>query len=237
MVSILPLTLTSATVHRHGRDILGPVDLSIDAGGALVVLGPNGAGKTTLLKSCHGIMRLSDGHAEWAVPRAQADLAQAYVFQTPILLRRSAFENVIYPLALRKVSKAEARTRAEAVLGDVGLLDLADQPAGAMSGGERQKLAIARALVTKPEVLFLDEPTASLDGRATREIEAILSRAMAAGTKLIMSTHNLGQARRIASDVVFVLNGRIHEAGPALAFFAGPQTSEAAAFLEGDIVE
>lgn len=237
MTSILPLTLANIEVRRAGRAILGPLDLTVEPGGALVVLGPNGSGKSTLLRVCHGITRPSAGAASWAVTRSNADLAQAFVFQTPILLRRTALENVIYPLTLRGEKKRTARTRAIQMLDDVGLNDMANLRANVLSGGEQQKLALARALVTRPEVLFLDEPTASLDGRSTREIEAILAAAQSSGTKLVMATHDLGQARRIASHITFLLNGKVVESSPASDFFAGPETQSAQAFLKGDIVE
>ena len=236
-MSILPLTLAGAEIYGGGRCILGPVDHSIDQGGATVLLGPNGSGKTTFLKSCHGIVRLSAGSSEWAVSRDEANLKQAYVFQTPILLRRSVLDNVAYPLTVRGASRHSARNIAAEHLAGVGLAELADQRAGVLSGGEKQKLAIARALVIDPEVLFLDEPTASLDGRSTREIETILMDARDRGKKLLMATHDLGQARRLASEILFFLNGKIHEQGPADTFFAEPSTAEARAFLKGDIVE
>ncbi|MGI9389294.1 MAG: ATP-binding cassette domain-containing protein [Boseongicola sp.] len=236
-MSILPLTLTGAEVFGGGRCILGPVDQSIGQGGVTVLLGPNGSGKTTLLKSCHGILRLSGGSSEWAVPRDEANLLQAYVFQSPILLRRTVLDNVAYPLRVRGTSRRKARKTASEFLSTVGIEDLSNQRASVLSGGEKQKLAIARALVTDPEVLFLDEPTASLDGRSTREIEAILTVARDSGKKLLMATHDLGQARRIASEVLFLLKGKIHESGPADAFFSEPTTTEARAFLKGDIVE
>ena len=237
MTTILPLRLTGIEVRRAGRAILGPLDLDIENSGPLVVLGPNGAGKSTLLRVCHGITRPSKGESTWAVPRAEADLAQAFVFQTPILLRRTALENVMYPLTLRGDGKKSARSLAEKMLLDVGLADLMTLRASVLSGGEKQKLALARALVTRPEVLFLDEPTASLDGRSTREIEAILAKAQGDGTKLVMATHDLGQARRIAAHIVFLLNGKIVESRPAKDFFANPETHAAQAFLKGDIVE
>lgn len=236
-MTILPLILTGAEVKKRGRRIIGPVDFTLDVGGPLVVLGPNGAGKTTFLRAMHGIDRVRPGAARWAVDREEADLRQAYVFQAPIIMRRSVLDNVAYPLTLRGSSRKQARTQAEAQLSAVGLGDLIDQPGHVLSGGEKQKLAIARALVTDPEVLFLDEPTASLDGRSTREIEAILQTPPASVRKIAMATHDLGQARRIADHVVFMLNGRIHEQGAADAFFAGPNTSEARAFLKGDIVD
>lgn len=236
-MTILPLTLDGIEVRRAGRVILGPLDLSVENSGPLVVLGPNGSGKSTLLRVCHGITRPTRGTATWSAPRAEADLAQAFVFQTPVLLRRTALENVVYPLTLRGEGKKSSRTRAARMLDQVGLGPLSALRASVLSGGEKQKLALARALVTHPQVLFLDEPTASLDGRSTREIEAILAQAQTQGTKLVMATHDLGQARRIAAHVTFLLNGKIVESTPAPDFFAGPKTAAAQAFLKGDIVE
>lgn len=237
MVSILPLKLDGVQVRRGGRRILGPVDLEIDRGGPLVLLGPNGAGKSTFLRVCHGIDRLSEGRANWAAPRAEANLRQVLVFQKPVLLRRSVLDNVAYPLTVRGVARRKARDEAAAMLATVGLDGFADRPAQVLSGGETQKMALARALVTKPEVLFLDEPTASLDGRSTREIETILAEVQRQGTKIVMATQILGQARRIASRVLFILNGQIHEEGDAKTFFENPETPEARGFLKGDIVE
>jgi len=237
VTTILPLTLDGIEVRRAGRAILGPVDLRVEDSGPLVVLGPNGAGKSTLLRVCHGITRPTEGTANWSVPRAEADLAQAFVFQTPILLRRTALENVAYPLTIRGDARKAARKRASDMLENVGLGPMANLRASVLSGGEKQKLALARALVTRPQVLFLDEPTASLDGRSMREIEAILAQAQTQGTKLVMATHDLGQARRIAAHVTFLLNGKIVESTPAAEFFAGPRTAAARAFLKGDIVE
>lgn len=237
MVSPFPLRVSAAEVRRRGNRIVGPVDLTLAAGETTVVLGPNGAGKTTFLRALHGVERLSAGAAEWAVPRAEADLAQAFVFQQPILLRRSALDNVAYPLRLRGTRRTPARETARAALARVGLSDAADRPAHRLSGGERQKMALARALVTRPAALFLDEPTASLDGRSTREIEAILTDARAGGTTLVMATHDLGQARRMADRVLFLYRGRVHEDAAADAFFDAPATAEAHAFLQGDIVE
>ena len=238
MVSdLFPLILSDVAVRRRGKSIIGPVNLTVGGQGVTVVLGPNGAGKTTLLRTMHGVERVSRGQVAWGCSRSEADLRQSFVFQQPILLRRSALENVVYPVRLRGADKASAKSKAIEMLDMVGLEDAATRPAHGLSGGERQKLALARALATGPEVLFLDEPTASLDGRSTREIETVLANARAAGVCLIMATHDLGQARRLADEVLFLYHGRIHESGPADAFFDQPQTVEAKAFLKGDILE
>ena len=237
MSQLFPLHVRGAATRRRGKRLVGPVDLDWDGQGTRVVLGPNGSGKTTLLRLLHGIARLHEGEVTWACGTKAARNAQAFVFQRPVMLRRPVVENLMYPLTLRGVARVEARHRAEAWAEKVGLGDHVNRPAPVLSGGEQQKLAIARALIGGPELVFLDEPTASLDGRATREIEAILRDAAAGGTRIILATHDMGQARRLAQDVVFLLHGRVHESGPADAFFEAPQTAEARAFLKGDIVE
>ena len=237
MVSPMSVSLREASVMRRGKRILGPVNLSFADKGFTIVLGPNGAGKTTLLKVLHGVERMSQGELTWSVPEEAARQAQAYVFQTPIMLRRSVRENLAYPLRLRGAAARDINARVEHWADRIGLSDALDRPAPRLSGGEKQKLAVGRALIREPEVLFLDEPCANLDGRSTREIEALLRDAHARGTRIIMTTHDIGQARRLATDVVFLLNGRIHESGAADAFFAAATTPEAQAFLQGDIVE
>ncbi|MCY4179554.1 MAG: ATP-binding cassette domain-containing protein [Litoreibacter sp.] len=237
MSGLFPLSVTGAATRRRGKRLVGPVDFDWDGQGTQVVLGPNGSGKTTLLRLLHGIARLHEGEISWACGTAAARNAQAFVFQRPVMLRRTVGENLAYPLTLRGVARAEARGLAEGWADRVGLAEMIDRPASVLSGGEQQKLAIARALIVEPELVFLDEPSASLDGRATREIEAILSDAVEGGTRVVLATHDMGQARRLASRVVFMLHGRVHETGPAHRFFDAPETAEARAFLKGDIVE
>ncbi|MDU8929349.1 ATP-binding cassette domain-containing protein [Alisedimentitalea sp. MJ-SS2] len=237
MTEILPLVAKNAVVRRRGKVLIGPVDLTLEGTGTTIVIGPNGAGKTTLLKMLHGIARLGGGTVRWACSEDIARHHQAFVFQTPVVLRRNVRENLLYPLKLIGTPRAEAIRIVEDWAGKVGLTDALDRQATVLSGGERQKLALARAMVRAPKVLFLDEPCASLDGRATREIESILAGVAESGTRIIMSTHDMGQARRLADEVGFVLHGKIHEFARAKEFFAGPTTKEARAFLKGDIVE
>ncbi|QYX55910.1 ATP-binding cassette domain-containing protein [Roseovarius sp. SCSIO 43702] len=234
---LFPLVARGAVARVRGRVIVGPIDLELGRAGVTVVIGPNGAGKTTLLKMLHGIARVQEGEVRWACPEDEARARQGFVFQTPVMLRRSVRDNIAYPLRLSGLRRAEARARAEDWATRVGLGNMISRPAPVLSGGERQKLALARALIGGPDVLFLDEPTASLDGRATREIEEILVQARAGGTRLIMSTHDMGQARRLADDVLFVRGGRIEEHAAAQSFFTHPQSPQARAFLKGDIVE
>ena len=233
----MSVRLTDVSVRRRGKTILGPLSLALADSGFTVVLGPNGAGKTTLLKALHGLDRISGGQVEWAGGNDAAHASQAYVFQSPIMLRRSVRQNLAYPLRLLGVPKADIAIAVQDWAERVGLSDFIDRRATRLSGGEKQKLALARALIRRPKVLFLDEPCANLDGRSTREIEALLLDTWRTGTRIIMTTHDMGQARRLASDVVFLLNGAVCEQGDAAAFFANPGTEQARAFLKGDIVE
>ncbi|WP_371229688.1 ABC transporter ATP-binding protein [Roseovarius sp. 2305UL8-3] len=238
MVSeLFPLSVKGALTRRRGKVLVGPVDLELDGQGICVILGPNGSGKTSLLRMLHGIARLHDGTIRWACDTKTARNAQAFVFQQPVMLRRSVVDNLVYPLQMHGMARDQAISMAKDWAARAGLSDMLDRSATVLSGGEKQKVALARALIQNPSLVFLDEPSASLDGRATREIEEILLGCSAAGTRLIMSTHDLGQARRLANRVVFLLNGSVHETGPADSFFDGPKTPEARAFLNGDIVE
>lgn len=236
MVAIYPIHLEGVEVRKSGKCLLGPLDLTLAPEGFTIVMGPNGAGKSTLLKTLHGMERVRAGTRTWAVPEAEALTRQAFVFQTPVVMRRTVLDNVAYPLTLRGVSKREAQAAAQGWLSVVGLSKAAAQRASDLSGGERQKMALARALITEPEVLLLDEPCANLDGQATREIESLLLNAHKDGMRIVMATHDHGQARRLASEVLFLHKGKLLEQTPAPQFFETPQTPEAKAFIAGDIV-
>lgn len=239
--TILPLELEGVAFEAGGRTLIHDLNARFEAGPRSIVLGPNGAGKSLLLRLCHGLLRPSRGRLSWHGQAArgldrQTRRRQAMVFQRPVLLRRSALANVAYPLILRGVARGEARARAAEALARAGLDSLASRPARVLSGGEQQRLALARAWVTEPEILFLDEPTASLDPAATRAVEELVLQIHQAGTKIVMTTHDLGQARRLAEEVLFLHQGRLIERGPAEAFFTAPRTPEAAAFIRGELV-
>jgi len=219
---MLPLRLEAVSF----RNIIQPLSLEVEAGPSTVILGANGAGKSVLMRLMHGLLTPSSGTIRW-----NAKGRQAMVFQHPVMLRRSALANVVYALRL---AGEDERLAVEA-LKEVGLAHLAHRPARVLSGGEQQRLALARAWALHPEVLFLDEPTASLDPSATREIEAIIRAFDASGTKIVMATHNLAQARRLADEVIYLHQGRVLERAPADRFFAQPATPEAAAFIRGDL--
>lgn len=234
--SILPLRLSRLTWERDGEQLLGPVDLELDGENRVVVLGPNGAGKSLLLRLAHGLIAPSSGSVAWEEPDPRRQRSrQAMVFDRAVLLRRSARANVEYALALRGMAAAERGARTDEVLEQTGLLDLANRAARALSAGEQQRLALARAWALRPEILFLDEPTASLDPAAARRVEQLILQIREAGTAIILTTHDLGLARRIAEEVVFLYRGRVLEHAAASAFFEAPATREARAFLQGDL--
>jgi tungstate transport system ATP-binding protein len=234
--SLLPLTLDAVTFVAGGRVILDRISAEIASGPRTVILGPNGAGKSVLMRLAHGLLAPTSGAVRWqSLERRGERRRQAMVFQRPVVLRRSALDNVVYPLKVAGLARIECQRRAFAALERVGLARLADRPARVLSGGEQQRLALARAWALDPEVLFLDEPTANLDPGATREVEAVIAAIHASGTKIVMSTHNLGQARRLGDEVLLLNQGRLVERGPAETFFRQPATAEAAAFIKGEL--
>ena len=234
--SLLPLRLHDVTFEAGARRILHGLSFALDTGPRTIIVGPNGAGKSVLLRLCHGLLEPTSGRVAWNAPESpHAPRQQAMVFQRPVMLRRSALANVIYALKCSGAPAPARRERALAALSRVGLEALADRPARVLSGGEQQRLALARAWALDPEVLFLDEPTASLDPGATSEIERIVAAMHATGTKIVMVTHNLGQARRLGDEVLFLHQGRLAERAPAERFFRRPASPEAAQFLEGEL--
>ena len=235
MSAILPLRLEDVSFAVGGRAIIDRVSLELGAGPATIVLGANGAGKSVLLRLMHGLLAPSGGQVEWlGANAARARRLQAMVFQRPVMLRRSALANITYALALAEVPARDRDRLALEALEEVGLATLATRPARVLSGGEQQRLALARAWALHPEVLFLDEPTASLDPAATREIETVIKAFDASGTKIVMVTHNLGQARRLGDEVLFVHQGRVAEVTPVDTFFSQPASAEASAFIKGE---
>ena len=234
--SILPLSAEGLGFSAGGAEILRDVSLKITAGAPTLLIGANGAGKSVLLRLLHGLLKPSGGRVFWAIPTDHAARRQAMVFQRPVLLRRSVLANTLYPMALACVAREDRDTRAEEALALVGLADRAADPARKLSVGQQQRLALARAAALKPELLFLDEPSASLDPAATRAVEEIVLTLAQRGTKIVMTTHDLAQARRLAGDVVFLHRGSVLEQAPAEAFFQQPASTTARAFLRGELV-
>ena len=234
--AILPLRLHEVSFAAGGRTIIDRISLEIEAGPSTIILGANGAGKSVLMRLMHGLLDPSSGRVEWSAPeRPGTPRKQAMVFQRPVMLRRSARANVTYALKIAGIRKRQREALVRESLEGVGLAHLARRPARVLSGGEQQRLALARAWALHPEVLFLDEPTASLDPGATREIETVIRAFDAAGTKIVMATHNLGQARRLGDEVLFIDQGRLVERAPVGEFFSKPQSAQAAAFIKGEL--
>jgi tungstate transport system ATP-binding protein len=235
---ILPVHARGLTFEAGGRRLIDGIDLTLRPGVRTVVMGPNGAGKSLLLRLLHGLLEPSAGEVLWdgRVADNAVRLRQAMVFQRPVLLRRSALANVLHALRARRVPRRERHARAEKMLAEAGLGGLARTPARLLSGGEQQRLAMARALSLEPDVLFLDEPTANLDPASTLAIEQLIQKAHDEGAKTILVTHDIGQARRLADEVVFLHRGRLEELSPAGRFFDAPASAAARAFLEGRLV-
>lgn len=232
---MLPLELREVCFAVNDRTIIDRVSTDIGAGPRTIILGPNGAGKSVLMRLCHGLLRPTAGTIAWRGGDDGSRGRQAMVFQRPVMLRRSALANVVYGLKLAGVSRTERELRARDVLEVVGLAQVAEHPARTLSGGEQQRLALARAWALGPEVLFLDEPTANLDPGATRDVESIIVAIHATGTKIIMTTHNLGQARRLGDEILFLSGGRLLERAPVERFFREPASAEAATFIRGEL--
>jgi tungstate transport system ATP-binding protein len=233
--SLLPLVLEGVGFDARGRRILDGISVRLADRARTVILGPNGAGKSVLMRVCHGLLKPARGSVRWNAGGPHRPGTQAMVFQRPVLLRRSVLANVEYALKLAGVERGRARACAQRALDRVGLAQVANRPARVLSGGEQQRLALARAWALEPQVLFLDEPTSSLDPSAAMEVERIIQAIHEAGTKVIMSTHNLGQARRLADEILFLFDGRIEEFAPADEFFRRPRSATAAAFIRGEL--
>jgi len=231
--SILPLEVERVSWRAGSETLVHELSFTLEAGPCTVVLGPNGAGKSLSLRLCHGLIRPTSGRVRWQ--GRDPSRRQAMVFQRPVMLRRTALANVEYALGLRGVARAERRRRALDALARTGLAALGGRAANALSYGEQQRLALARAWALEPEVLFLDDPTSSLDPAASHAVEGIVCAIGEAGAKIVLTTHDLALARRMAGDVIFLHRGRLLERGPAESFFSRPSTEEARAFLKGEL--
>ncbi|MDR9392728.1 MAG: ATP-binding cassette domain-containing protein [Roseovarius sp.] len=230
---LLPLKLRGLSLGFGDAPVLDGLDLDLGPTGCTMIMGANGAGKSLILRLVHGLIPPDAGSIDWnGTPPAAATRRQALVFQKPVLLRRSVAANLDFAFRARGLSRAPR----DALLDHVGLADKARQPARLLSGGEQQRLALARALALDPEVLLLDEPTASLDPASVLMIERIAADALARGVRLIWVTHDVGQARRMADDIVFIAGGKVAEHSAATRFFDAPASHPARRYLDGDPV-
>jgi tungstate transport system ATP-binding protein len=234
--SDLPIVFAEIGIVAGEVTILDDVSLSIEPGPPTVLIGANGSGKTTLLRAAMGLIPVSRGRITWAGREVSPPTGRAILLQRPVMLRRSAAGNVRYALGAAGVPRAEHDPRTANLLALVGLEGLQRRPARQLSGGEQQRLALARALARDPAVLFLDEPTASLDPYATKAIEDVVRAVTGRGVKVVISTHDLGQAKRISGEIVLLHRGRLIETGPAAEFFANPRTRETKQFIGGELL-
>jgi tungstate transport system ATP-binding protein len=234
--SDLPIELAAVEVEIAGAKLLRAVSLMLDSGAPTMLIGPNGSGKTTLLRVAMGLLAPSSGAVSWGGVKDSPPTRRAIVLQRPVMLRRSAADNVRYALWAAGVPRAARAARVSELLSRVGLEALGERPARRLSSGEQQRLALARALARDPEVLFLDEPTASLDPAATNAIEELVRAVSANGVKVIMATHDLGEARRLAGEIVLLHRGVIIERASVERFFTAPATFEAKRFIAGELL-
>jgi len=232
--AMLPLDARGLGIRFGDVQALRDVDLAIEAGRRIAVLGANGSGKSVLLRTLHGLLVPTTGTITFA-GRAERPRSQAMVFQRPVMLRRTALANVEYALGIHGTPAAGREQLARRAIARVGLSHIARRQARALSGGEQQRIALARAWALEPALLFLDEPTSSLDPAAAGEVERIVQEIHAAGTTVVMTTHNLGLARRFADEIFFLDAGRLTEVTPAERFFSAPASREAALFLAGEL--
>ena len=226
------LNLNAVSFHADGKTLLGPVDLSLEAGTSLAIMGANGAGKSLLLELMHGLIKPSAGSISWADKTpVQSKHDRAYIFQRRILMRRSVRDNIAFALDAVGIGGAEKTDRMAHALEKTDLTSRADQPAALLSGGEAQRLALARAIATNPKSLLMDEPTSSLDPEASAAFEAMLAELKSNGTQLIWITHNRAQAARLADQVAFTAEGSVTEVTAARIFFKKPRSKPAKDFL------
>ena len=235
--SILPLELRDVSLRAGQHRLIKDVSCTLDADNITIVVGPNGAGKSLLLRLCHGLLTPTSGSVHWHGAQGRdPSRFQAMVFQRPVMLRRSVRANIDFALSLRKVPRRLRHDLIDEALSRAGLNRFAKTPARVLSFGEQQRLALARSWALRPQILFLDEPTASIDPAATHVIEEVILAMREEGTKIVMCTHDLGQARRLADEVIFLHRGRILEKSDAEEFFAGPKNDSAQAFLRGELL-
>jgi len=234
--SDLPLMLEDVSLLAREVTILDHVSLTFAVGAPTMLVGPNGSGKSSLMRVAMGLAQPSSGGVTYGGRSDVPPTRRAIVFQRPVMLRRSAAGNLTYALAAAGMKRAERDAAAQELLDRVGLGALSDRPARRMSGGEQQRLAIARTLAKEPEILFLDEPTASLDPAATKATEDIIAGIAARGIKIVMATHDLGEARRLGGEIVLMNKGRVVEVADAQTFFTAPATDAARRFVAGELL-
>lgn len=229
MNDAIALSLEDVSYSHEKGKAFHSTNLEIFAHRTTVILGPNGAGKSILLKICHGLLKPSTG----TLKMGQDTLKSAMVFPKPVLLRRTVLQNITYILGLEGIHKSEQNSIAMDALADFSMKSMSDRPARSLSSGEKQRLSLVRALLLKPDILFLDEPTANLDPKATSILEDMIGRSRESNMTIVMASHDLMQARRIAEDIIYIEDGSVIETSNADAFFNSPKSEQAKKFIEG----
>lgn len=232
---LLPITVDNLSLALNDRVVIDCITCQIKSNGITVIMGPNGAGKSIFLRCLHGLVESDSGQVRFAgkPPSPAIRQRQSMVFQAPTILRRTVLANLLFVARQRGVSNPQTSID---YLARLRLDHLAQHPARLLSGGEKQRLALARALIIKPAVLFLDEPTSNLDPTSVETIETNLQLVSQQGTKIILVTHDLGQAKRLAGDVLFLHHGKLIEHSPATSFFKNPYSKAARNYLAGNLV-
>ena len=236
-VYALPLQITNLQIAKRGNLLLNNVSLKIESTDVTIILGPNGAGKSLLLRAAHGLEAINKGTIKWNAYNPEPQQAwRSYIFQKPVLLRRSVRANLEYVLSLHDVNKSDYNSLIKVALEQTGLSNIAERNARVLSGGEQQRLNIARAWVLQPKVMLLDEPTAELDPSGTAVIERLIETIAQQGTKIIMTTHDLGQAHRLANDILFLHQGKLVEHTTVNRFFENAETQLVRDFIAGKLL-
>ncbi|TQV77889.1 ATP-binding cassette domain-containing protein [Denitrobaculum tricleocarpae] len=230
------IALQDVVFERQGKALVDGLNLTLAAHGTTVLMGPNGAGKSLTLRIMAGLIAPGQGKIRWNGTETLPSQRVALVFQKPVLLRRSVRANLKHALKIYGVPRSEQGQRLEELLEMGHLKELADRPARVLSGGEQQRVALVRALAARPKLLLLDEPTASLDPQATAAIEDLIRTAAASGAKVLLVTHDRGQAQRLADEIVFLNHGRVTEVTSAAQFFDAPRSREGRTYLSGHLL-
>lgn len=233
------LYMKNLTKEYEGRKVLDIGELLIKDGALCGIVGPNGAGKSTLLNLIAGLMRPTAGSLLYGEEMSASApyRTMTMVFQTPYLIRTTVEKNIAYPLKLRGWGNAQIEERVGELTEDLGLADFRKQKSWKLSGGETQKVALARALAFRPKLLLLDEPTANVDPSTTAEIERMLRKINEKeGTTVILITHNLVQARRLCDEVLFMNQGKVVEYGASEKILREPEQELTKRFVAGELL-
>ena len=235
-IQALPLQLKEVSYASKGVTLIDAINLEVSSHGLTIILGHNGSGKSLLLKLLHGVIKPNSGEINWNQYKPLTNQYwRTFLLQRPTFFNRSVIYNIAFVLQIAGIPKQEHQERCEQALEICGLKEISHRKTHLLSGGEMQKLSLARAWVLHPSVILLDEPTVALDPPSVLGFESIIQNFKQTGTKVIMTTHDLSQAKRLADEIVFIDRGKILEQSEADQFFAGPASSQAQKFISGKL--